>query len=82
MFLVADRLSPRLLTAVAAATATLALWYPPSVLPPVPEWVLVALFVPLVALTWGVVRSATGPSPDPSGETKATVTSPGDERLH
>lgn len=51
VFLAADRLSPRALVAVVAGSATLALWFPPSVHPPVPEWILVALFVPLAALT-------------------------------
>jgi alpha-1,6-mannosyltransferase len=63
VFLAADRLSPRMLVAVAAASATLALWYPPSVRPPVPDWVLLALFVPLLALSAVAMPPSVGAEP-------------------
>ncbi len=46
----AQRVPRRLLVGVAAGSATLALWFPPSVRPPLPEWALLALFVPLAVV--------------------------------
>jgi alpha-1,6-mannosyltransferase len=43
----AERAPRGLLAGVAAGSATLAVWFPPSVRPPLPEWLLLALFVPL-----------------------------------
>jgi alpha-1,6-mannosyltransferase len=62
VFVAADRLSSRALEAVVAGSATLALWFPPSVHPSVPEWILLALFVPLAALTAVTVLPRDGAS--------------------
>jgi hypothetical protein len=62
VFVAADRLSSRALVAVVAGSATLALWFPPSVHPSVPEWILLALFVPLAALTAVTVLPRDGAS--------------------
>jgi alpha-1,6-mannosyltransferase len=43
----AERAPRRLLVGAAAGSATLAVWFPPSVRPPLPEWMLLVLFVPL-----------------------------------
>lgn len=56
VFLAADRVPTRLLVPVVAGAAALSLWYPPSVRPPVPEWVLLVLFLPLLAVVARVVR--------------------------
>ena len=56
VFLAVDRVPPRLLVPVVAGAAALSLWYPPSVRPPVPGWVLLVLFVPLLAVVAAVVR--------------------------
>jgi hypothetical protein len=56
VFLAAERVPMRLLVPVVAGLAALSLWYPPSVRPPVPTWVLLVLFVPLLALVAAVVR--------------------------
>jgi alpha-1,6-mannosyltransferase len=58
VFLAADTIPPRMLAPVAAASASLALWYPPSVHPAVPLWVLLALFAVLWAATELVLRGA------------------------
>jgi hypothetical protein len=63
VFVSTDRLHPRALVAVAAAEATVALWFPASVTPQPPVWVLVVLFVPLALIT----RALVGP-PRSAGE--------------
>jgi alpha-1,6-mannosyltransferase len=47
-----------LLVGAAAGASSLALWFPPSVRPQLPEWTLLAFFVPLAALVAVVVGSA------------------------
>jgi len=56
VFLAADRVPARVLVPVVGGAAAISLWYPPSVRPPVPEWVLLVLFLPLLAVVAGVVR--------------------------
>jgi alpha-1,6-mannosyltransferase len=66
VFVAVDRLSPRAVIAVAAASATLALWFPASVRPQPPEWLLLVLLVALAALASAMTRprSAASSSPD------------------
>jgi alpha-1,6-mannosyltransferase len=54
----ADRARRGLLVGAVAGSATLALWIPPSVRPPLPEWVLLALLVPLAVGSLWIFRSA------------------------
>jgi hypothetical protein len=54
MFLAVDHLTPRVLVAVAAASATLVLWFPASVRPQPPEWLLLVLVVALAGLAWAI----------------------------
>jgi alpha-1,6-mannosyltransferase len=58
VFLAADRVPVRVLVPVVAGVAAFSLWYPPSVRPPVPAWVLLVVFVPLLAATAAVARRA------------------------
>jgi alpha-1,6-mannosyltransferase len=58
VFLAADKISPPLLVAVAAASASLALWYPPSVQPAVSPWLLLVVFGVLWTVTAQVLRPA------------------------
>ena len=69
VFLAVDRVPRRLLVPIVAGAAAISLWYPPSVRPPVPGWVLVALFVPLLAMVATLVRRlpAAVPLPDRVG---------------
>jgi alpha-1,6-mannosyltransferase len=65
VFLAADRVPMRLLVPAVAGLAALSLWYPPSVRPPVPAWVLLVLFVPLLAVVAAVVRRVPAGAPVP-----------------
>lgn len=56
MFLAVDHLTPKVLVAAAAASATLVLWFPASVRPQPPEWLLLVILAALAGLTWTVVR--------------------------
>jgi alpha-1,6-mannosyltransferase len=56
LFVAADRLSPRVAVAVAAASASIALWFPASVRPQPPQWLLLVLLVVLAALASAVTR--------------------------
>ena len=58
VFLVADRMPARLLAPIVGGAAALAIWYPPSVRPPVSCWLLVALFAVLTAAAWALERNA------------------------
>ena len=58
LFWVVERHSPRVVIAVAAASATLALWFPASVRPQPSEWLLLVLFVALAALATAIIRPA------------------------
>jgi hypothetical protein len=55
-FLAADRLSTTAVATVAAASATLALWFPASVRPQPPEWLLLPLFAVLLVLSVAATR--------------------------
>jgi alpha-1,6-mannosyltransferase len=59
MFLVVDSLRPIVVVLAAAASATLVLWFPASVRPQPPEWLLMVL---VVALAW-LVAAITRPDP-------------------
>jgi alpha-1,6-mannosyltransferase len=63
-----------LLIGTAAGATTLALWFPPSVRPQLPEWTLLAFFVPLAALVAVVVGAALrGDRPTPGKVTSRRV---------
>jgi alpha-1,6-mannosyltransferase len=68
VFLASDRLSPRVVVAVAAAEAAIALWFPASVNPQPPGWLLAVLFVAVAALGFAVAipRPAVTSPPDRS----------------
>ncbi len=69
MIVAAGRIGSRPLVLMVAAQATIAVWYPPDVLPSPPEWLLVVLFVPLAALAAAASRSR--PLPELVGVGKA-----------
>ncbi|HEX3931828.1 MAG TPA: polyprenol phosphomannose-dependent alpha 1,6 mannosyltransferase MptB [Nocardioides sp.] len=61
-FLVVDALTPLVVVVTAAASATLVLWFPASVRPQPPEWLLLVLVVALAGLVAAISR------PGPSGD--------------
>jgi alpha-1,6-mannosyltransferase len=71
IFLAAGRLTPRAVMALAAASATLALWFPASVQPQPPQWLLLVLFAGLTVLATAIAQPdhqpMTGPGPGRSG---------------
>jgi hypothetical protein len=64
MFLVVERLRPLVVVATAALSATVVLWFPASVRPQPPEWVLLALLIPLAVIAALIVKAAQ-PTTDP-----------------
>jgi alpha-1,6-mannosyltransferase len=65
--IVAAGRAPRLLlVGVAAGSATVALWFPPSVRPPMPEWALLALFIPLAVVCSLVLTTRDAHSLEPT----------------
>jgi alpha-1,6-mannosyltransferase len=58
MFLVVERLRTAVVVATAAVSATIVLWFPASVRPKPPEWVLLALLIPLAAIAALIVYAA------------------------
>lgn len=67
VFVATDHLSPRLLVAVAAAPAAVVLWFPASVRPQPPLWLVVVFFVAVAALA-GAVSVPRSPVPSPPGQ--------------
>jgi hypothetical protein len=55
MFVAVDHVSRRGLVLVAAAEATLVLWFPPSVNPQPPEWLLLVILVVVAAVAAAVL---------------------------
>jgi hypothetical protein len=56
----------RLLVTAVAGAATVALWFPAPVRPQLPEWTLLAFFVPLAVLASWVLRSPEPPGRSPT----------------
>jgi alpha-1,6-mannosyltransferase len=59
LFLVAERLSARAVVLLAAGASTLALWFPASVRPQPPEWLLLVLFAALAVLATALIDTST-----------------------